>query len=100
MRVLKICGIILALAALFCCLGIVGRMETEDRQYVMGEISKDEMTSGDTLAAWLGASGIAALCGGALWTIGSYIEAEQIARRVKSKYRYKERLNKWENKGQ
>ena len=98
MRVLKICGIILALAALFCCLGIVGRMETEDRQYVMGEISADEMTSGETLATWFCITGCAAVCGGALWTIGSYIEAEKANRELKKRYRYKERLEKWKKR--
>ena len=97
MRLLKICGIVLALTAILCGICVMGHAQTEDRRYAMGEIEADEMTSGEQLGTWFAVSACGAVCGGALWTIGSYIEAEEANRELKKKYRYAERLKKWEN---
>ena len=74
MRVLKILGVVVTVTALFCGLGVVGRMETEDRQYVCGEITRDDMTTDKTLFKWFGVIGAAALAGGLMWVVGTYNE--------------------------
>ena len=58
MRILKGIGIITAVIALFCGLGVVGKIETEDKQYRSGEITREEMTTDEELFKRF------AICGG------------------------------------
>lgn len=83
MKILKGLGIITAVIALFCGLGVVGRIETEDKQYRSGEITREEMTTDEELFKRFAICGGAALGGGLMWAIGAYVEAGQIEKEYK-----------------
>ena len=83
MKILKYSGKAILIITAFLALGIVGRMETEDRQYQRGEITQEEMTTDDTLFKMFIGSGAVALTGGAMWVVGSYIEADRIERKYR-----------------
>lgn len=87
MKFLKVAGIITALIALFCGLGTVGRMETEDKQYQYGEITREEMTTDDEIFKRFMIIGGVAVAGGLMWVVGSYIEAGRIEKEYKRFYR-------------
>lgn len=87
MKILKRIGIITALIALFCGLGVVGRMETEDRQYQYGEILREEMTPDDELFKQFVIIGGVAVAGGLMWAIGTYVEAGRIEKEYERLYR-------------
>lgn len=86
MKLLKILGIILACAAVFCILGVIGRAETDDRLYASGEISADKMLTTEKLLKYALAFGAVALIGGLCWAVGTYIEAGHVEREFKRTY--------------
>lgn len=86
MKFLKIAGIITAVIAFFCGLGIVGRVEMEDRQYQSGEISQEELTTDEELITQILICGGVAVAGGLMWSVGTYIEAGRIERKYKRYY--------------
>ena len=86
MKLLKKLGIILAVAAVICTLGVVGRAETDDRLYSSGEIAAEEMLSTEQLVKYALAFGAVALVGGLCWAVGTYIEAGRVEREYKRTY--------------
>lgn len=87
MKVLKGLGIITAVIALFCGLGVVGKIETEDKQYRSGEITREEMTTDEELFKRLGICIGGAVAGGMVWAIGTYVEAGQTEKKYKRLFR-------------
>ncbi len=87
MKAIKIIGVILVIIAFVCGLGIVGRVETEERQYRNGEIISEEMTTdGDLIKSIAICVGAAAL-GGIMWAAGAYVEADKIENKYTRYYR-------------
>lgn len=80
MKILKYVGVIIVIAAFVAALGIIGRVETEDRQYRSGEIEQEEMTGAEDLVMQIVICGGIAVVGGAVWAIGAYAEADRIER--------------------
>ena len=87
MRVFKIIGIVVVILAFVAALGIIGRVESEDRQYRSGEIAQEEMTEASDLAWQILICGGVAVLGGAIWAISAYTEAERIERNYRRLYR-------------
>lgn len=86
MKLLKAFGIILALAALICAIGVVGRAETDDRLYSSGEITAEEMLSTEQLLKYALIFGAVGLVGTSCWAVGTCIEAGQAEKRYKRYY--------------
>ena len=80
MRIFKYVGIAILILAFVMALGIIGRVETEDRQYRSGEIEQEEMTEASDLVWQILICGGVAVLGGAIWAISAYIEADRIER--------------------
>lgn len=86
MKLLKKLGIILALTALICAIGVVGRAETDDRLYSSGEIAAEEMLSTEQLVKYALIFGCVAAAGGLMWATGTYIDAGRVEREYKRAY--------------
>ena len=86
MKLLKKLGIILAVAAAICTLGVVGRAETDDRLYSSGEIAAEEMLSTEQLVKYALIFGCVAAIGGLMWATGTYIDAGRVEREYKRAY--------------
>jgi hypothetical protein len=80
MRIFKYVGITILILAFVMALGIIGRVETEDRQYRSGEIEQEEMTEASDLVWQILICGGVAVLGGAIWAISAYIEAGRVER--------------------
>lgn len=62
MKIFRIIGIVLVIAAIFGALGIVGRMDTEETQFLAGDLLLEEMTPTSEVLIWIGiSSGVAAI---------------------------------------
>lgn len=86
MKLLKKIGIILAVAAVICTLGVIGRAETDDRLYSSGEIAAEEMLSTEQLVKYALIFGCVAAAGGLMWATGTYIDAGRVEREYKRAY--------------
>ena len=80
MRIFKYVGIAILILAFIMALGIIGRVESEDRLYRSGEIEQEEMTGAEDLVMQILICGGGAVLGGAMWAISAYIEADRVER--------------------
>ena len=87
MRVFKIIVIAVIILAFIAALGIIGRVESEDRRYRSGEIEQEEMTDASDLVWQIVICGGVAAVGGIIWAAGAYVEAGRIERGYKRLYR-------------
>lgn len=87
MKAIKIIGVIIVIIAFVCGLGIVGRVETEDKQYRNGEITSEIMTTDEDLIKQIAICVGAAALGGVMWAVGAYVEADKIENKYTRYYR-------------
>lgn len=87
MRIFKYVGITILILAFVMALGIIGRVESEDRLYRSGEIAQEEMTGTEDLVFQIIICGGVAVVGGAMWVISVYTEAERIEKNYRRLYR-------------
>ena len=73
-RIVKYMGIAILAIAIFCALGIIGRVENEDRRYRCGEITQEQMTTAEELGKQIGICAVCGVVGGACIGIGAYAD--------------------------
>lgn len=75
MKFLKYAGVSILAIAFFVAIGIIGRVEHEDRQYKSGEIVQEQMTTTEDLFKQIGVCAGVAVLGGLTYAAGAYIGA-------------------------
>lgn len=86
MKAIKTIGAIIVIIAFACGLGFIGRIETEDRDYRAGEITKEEMTNDDkVLTDAFTCVGIAVI-GGLIYAVGCAMEAAKEKREARERW--------------